>query len=164
MSFLTFNYINMRTRTPWTVEEDNNLREIVKNAESWDEIMEQFQTHRTRSAVANRANALGLRLHDEWSSPSRVKDILEKELSRNPTNIQEVFKIVSAQTHLKPDTIRKYYYSDSSYLSRKNLKTCFMLLGKRTAYKNTKTVATDTRVSLWQRIKNTLTREIWRRI
>ena len=154
----------MRTKTLWTVEEDNNLREIIKNAESWDEIMEQFQTHRTRSAVAKRANALGLRLHDEWSSPSRVKDILEKELSRNPTNIQEVFKIVSAQTHLKPDTIRKYYYSSSSYLSRKHLKTCFMVIGKKKAYKNTKNIANNSRVSLWQRIKNTLTREIWKKI
>lgn len=154
----------MSTRKSWTLEEDNNLREIVRNAGSWDEIMEMLHTHRTKSAVANRANVLGLRIHDEWTSPTRVKAILENELGKNPTNIQEVFKKVAEQTHLKVGSISKYYYSDDSYLSRKNLKTCFMVIGKKKAYKNTKNIAEGTRVSLWQKIKNTLKREIWKRI
>ena len=39
-----------------------------------------------------------------------------------------------------------------------------MLIGKKKAYKNTKNIANNSRVSLWQKIKNTLTREIWRKI
>ena len=154
----------MSTRKSWTLEEDNNLRSVMRDSESWDEIMELFHTDRTKSSVANRANVLGLRIHDEWTSPTRVKAILENELGKNPTNIQEVFKEVAEQTHLKVGSISKYYYSDDSYLSRKNLKTCFMVIGKKKAYKNTKNIAEGARVSLWQKIKNTLKREIWKRI
>ena len=154
----------MSTRKSWTLEEDNNLRSVMRDADSWDEIMELFHTDRTKSSVANRANVLGLRIHDEWTSPTRVKAILENELGKNPTNIQEVFKKVAGQTHLKVGSISKYYYSDDSYLSRKNLKTCFMVIGKKKAYKNTKNIAEGARVSLWQKIKNTLKREIWKRI
>ena len=154
----------MSTRRIWTLEEDNALREAVKEASSWDEIMQIFNTTRTRSSVINRANVLGLRIHDEWSSPARVKAILEAELSKNPTNIRAAFRKVAEQTHLKVESVAKYYYSGDSYLSRKNLKTCFMLIGKKKAFKNTKNVAEGTRVSLWQKIRNTLRREIWNRI
>ena len=128
----------MSTRRIWTLEEDNALREAVREASSWDEIMQIFNTTRTRSSVINRANALGLRIHDEWSSPTRVKAILEAELSKNPTNIRAAFRKVAEQTHLKVESVAKYYYSGDSYLSRKNLRTCFMLIGKKKAFKNTK--------------------------
>ena len=39
-----------------------------------------------------------------------------------------------------------------------------MVIGKKKAYKNTKNIAEGARVSLWQKIKNTLKREIWKRI
>ena len=154
----------MSTRKLWTLEEDNNLRAAFRESQSWDEIMEIFNTDRTKSAVANRANFLGLRIHDDWMSPSTVKAILEAELSKNPTNIQEVFRKVAEQTHLKVGSIQKYYYSNDSYLSRKHLKTCFMLIGKKKAYKNTKNIEKNSRVSLWQKIKNKLRSEIWKKI
>lgn len=96
-----------------------------------------------------------------FDDPQNV-DIVKEIISNNPDNLRRAFSIISERLDVPANTVKTYWYSGGSPISRHNIGACFATVGKKGTVnrKNIKRDADLTRdtMSLWDRIKRTLSR------
>ena len=122
----------------WSDEEVLRLREIMtrytKDVEGCKQAAQELD--RSYSGVLNKWNSI--KPKNVKPSVEEVRDILYKEISKNPGNLQEAFRITAEKTNRKADSIMRGYYSKNGVYSRHNASTCFTMISKDRMAANSK--------------------------
>ena len=122
----------------WSEEEILRLREIMtrytKDTEGCRQAAQELG--RPYTGVLTKWNSI--KPKNIKPSVEEVKDILYKNISKNPGNLQEAFRITAEQTGRKTDSIMKGYYSKNGAYSRHKASTCFTMISKDKMAANSK--------------------------
>lgn len=140
----------------WSEEEILRLREIMtrytKDVEGCKQAAQELG--RSYSATLNKWS----RIKPKKIKPSveEVKDILYKNISKNPGNLQEAFRVTAEKTNRTVGSIIQGYYSKNSPYSRHKASTCFAMISKDKMAANAKNYdsskmpkTTKQRIKLW---------------
>ena len=148
---------NMETnRKRWSEEEISRLKQIMTRYTVDTEGCKYAAQELDRSYGATLQKWNSIKPKNIKSSVEEVKDILYKNISKNPGNLQEAFRITAEQTGRKTDSIMQGYYSKNSAYSRHKASTCFAMISKDRMASNAKNYdsskmpkTTKQRIKLW---------------
>lgn len=150
-------------RVRYSLEEDTIIREyLLEHGTITGLVIE----GRTPISIGSRLHKLRKKgfippVENPFDNPQNV-EIIKEIISNNPDNLRRAFSIISERLDVSANTIQRYWYSGGSPISRHNIGACFATVGKKGIVnrKNIKRDADLTRntMSLWDRIKRTLSR------
>lgn len=140
----------------WSEEEILRLREIMtrytKDVEGCKQAAQELG--RPYSGVLSKWNHI--KPKNVRPSVEEVRDILYKNISKNPGNLQEAFRITAEKTNRKVDSIVQGYYKKNGVYSRHNASTCFAMISKDRMAANAKNYdsskmpkTTKQRIKIW---------------
>lgn len=140
----------------WSEEEILRLREIMtrytKGTEGCRYAAQEL--HRPYAGVYSKWQEI--KPKNIRPSIEEVKDILYKNISKNPGNLKEAFRITAEQTGRAVSTITDGYYNKKGAYSRHNASTCFAMISKNRMAANAKNYdsskmpkTTKQRIKLW---------------
>lgn len=150
-------------RIKYSPEEDNLIRDYLLEHGTTTGLVIEGRTPTSIMArlYKLRKNGLVPPIGSTFSDPQNV-EIVKEIISNNPDNLRRAFNIISERFDIPANTIKTYWYSENSPISRHNIGACFATVGKKGIVnrKNIKRNADLTRdtMSLWDRIKRTLSR------
>lgn len=140
----------------WSEEEILRLREIMTRYTKDVEGCKQAAQELSRSYGATLQKWNSIKPKKIKLSVEEVKDILYKNISKNPGNLREAFRITAEQTGRKTDSIMKGYYNKNSAYSRHKASTCFTIISKNRMAANSKNFdsnkvpkTTKQRIKVW---------------
>lgn len=143
-------------RKRWSKEEVSRLREIMTRYTKDVEGCRQAAQELGRPYSGVHAKWNSIKPKSTRPSVEEVRDILYKNISKNPGNLQEAFRITAEQTGRKTDSITKGYYSKNGVYSRHKASTCFTMISKDRMAANAKNYdsskapkTTKQRIKLW---------------
>lgn len=140
----------------WSEEEILRLREIMtrytKNVEGCKQAAKELG--RPYEGVLKKWSHI--KPKNVRPSVEEVRDILYKNISENPGNLQEAFRITAEKTNRKVDSIIQGYYRKNGAYSRHNASTCFTMISKHHMAANAKNYdsskmpkTTKQRIKIW---------------
>jgi hypothetical protein len=144
----------MANNKHWTDDEIATLKQIVGH---FDVQKRGFETaakalNRTVSACQTKYNEI--HKSTRHVDLEATRKILYDNITKNPGNLQEAFRITSKQIGRPACSIENAYYSKTHPYSRHKNDTCFMMLSKDKAAKNSKIFSSkDAHKPTRQRIK-----------
>lgn len=114
----------------WSEEEILRLREIMTRYTKDVEGCKQAAQELGRSHGAILKKWYSIKPKNIKLSVEEVKDILYKNISKNPGNLREAFRVTAEQTNRTVGSIAQGYYSKNSPYSRHKASTCFAIISK----------------------------------
>ena len=140
----------------WSEEEILRLRKIMTRYTKDVEGCKQAAQELGRSYSATLKKWSSIKPKNIKPSVEEVKDILYKNISKNPGNLQEAFRITAEKTNRKVDSIVQGYYRKNSPYSRHRVSACFAMISKDKMAANAKNYnsskmpkTTKQRIKLW---------------
>lgn len=140
----------------WSEEEILRLREIMTRYTIDKEGCKYAAQELGRSHGATLKKWNNIKPNNIKLSVEEVKDILYKNISKNPGNLREAFRITAEQTNRTVGSIAQGYYSKNSPYSRHKASTCFAIISKDKMAANAKNYdsskmpkTTKQRIKLW---------------
>jgi len=122
----------------WSEEEILRLREIMtrytKGTEGCRYAAEEL--HRPYTGVYSKWQEI--KPKNIRPSIEEVRDILYKNISNNPGNLTEAFRLTAEQTNRTVVSIQSGYYKKNGAYSRHNASTCFAMISKNRMAANAK--------------------------
>ena len=140
----------------WTKEDDETLKKIMLESLNMEECYKKAVKilNRTRNACYYRVSKFKKEgfICTTASKRIKIKSILKEEIRKSPGNLKKAFIETGKKVGLSPRTLTWQYYSvKNSPLYKKNIGTCFILVGTdgEKVLKNTKNTrrTTDERIA-----------------
>ena len=114
----------------WSDEEVLRLREIMTRYTKGTEGCKYAAEELNRPYTGVYSKWQEIKPKNIRPSTKEVKDILYKNISKNPGNLKEAFRITAEQTNRAVSTIANGYYQKNGAYSRHNASTCFAMISK----------------------------------
>ena len=140
----------------WSEEEILRLREIMTRYTKGTEGCKYAAKELNRPYTGVYSKWQEIKPKNIRPSVEEVRDTLYKNISKNPGNLKEAFRITAEQTGRAVSSIEYGYYNKKGAYSRHKNSTCFMMLSKDKAAKNAKIFSskdankpTKQRIKLW---------------
>ena len=138
----------------WTNNEIATLKQIVNNFDIKKRGFETAAKALNRTTAACQAKYAEIHKSTRSVDLEATRKILYENITKNPGNLREAFRITAEQIGKSPATIEQAYYSKTHPYSRHKNATCFMMLSKDRAAKNSKIFTQkDAKKPTKQRIK-----------
>ena len=145
-----------REHKRWSEEEILRLREIMTRYTKGTEGCKYAAQELNRPYKGVYAKWVAIKPKTPRPSVDETRNILYKNISKNPGNIQEACRITAEQTGRKLCTIHDGYYKKSGAYSRHKASTCFTLISKNRMAANSKNFdstkvpkTTKQRIKVW---------------
>ena len=145
-----------REHKKWSEEEILRLREIMTRYTKGTEGCKYATQELNRPYTGVYAKWLEIKPKISRPSIDETRDILYKNISKNPGNLKEAFRITAEQTDRAVSTITKGYYNRNGAYSRYNASTCFTMISKNRMAANSKNFdstkvpkTTKQRIKVW---------------
>ena len=119
-----------KKRPRWSKEEISRLRQIMTRYTKGTEGCKYAAQELNRTYTSVYTKWMEIKPKTQRPSIEETRDILYKNISKNPGNLKEAFRITAEQTGRKTDSIIKGYYSKNGAYSRHKASTCFAMISK----------------------------------
>lgn len=140
----------------WSEEEILRLREIMTRYTKGTEGCRYAAQEFNRPYTGVYAKWLEIKPKTIRPSVEEVRNVLYKNISENPGNLREAFRLTAKQTDRSVTSIADGYYKKSGAYSRHNTSTCFAIISKDKMAANAKNYdsskmpkTTKQRIKLW---------------
>ena len=138
----------------WSEEEILRLREIMTRYTKGTEGCKYAAQELNRSYTGVYSKWTEIKPKTPRPSIDETRDILYKNISKNPGNLQEAFRITAEQTGRAVSTLIKGYYNKNGAYNRYNASTCFTMISKNRIAANSKNFdSSSSQKTTKQRIK-----------
>lgn len=126
----------------WTPQEFKILEKYIKERD-WKKASKALDRSENACRLAYYAHFKTTEKNSN-NSYENTKKILYGNISKNPGNLQEAFRLTAKQTGVSFHTIMDGYYSKTHYLSRHKNQACFAIISNKGAKANAKIFVSST--------------------
>jgi len=126
-------------KTHWSTEEIDRLKQIMTRYSSDKEGCQIAAQELNRSYSGTLAKWYQIKPNKKvFKTVKEIADILYKNISNNPGNIQDAIRLTAKQTNRSQRYVEYLYYNKKSPYYHKDSDICFTLLSKKSAHINSK--------------------------
>lgn len=122
----------------WSEEEILRLREIMTRYTKGTEGCKYAARELNRPYTGVYSKWMEIKPKTQRPSVDETRDILYKNISKNPGNLKKAFRKTAEETGRSVSTIHDGYYNKKGAYSRHNASTCFTMISKNRIAANSK--------------------------